>query len=169
MTKEAVYTIRLEDGTYIHENSRCPKCDSKTLERSGEDLHCWSCGTTFYNKPRDGGVFMKHAELMKRHKFYEDNKQAILADVGSIGRAATAKKWNISPGSFYQVLERWKTEELKDKTRHTGTGLEATTVVIILPPFPPFSNEWDPKVQERWLDIYEVLAIRLPKGEKEKR
>lgn len=33
----------------IDENSRCPKCGTKTLERDGTDLHCWACGHIIYH------------------------------------------------------------------------------------------------------------------------
>lgn len=162
MTKELL-TVELDNGTYINENSRCPKCNGNTLERSGEDLHCWSCGSTFYSKPHDKvsatrgrKTRMTREEILGRHKFYEDNKQAILSDVSAIGVAATYKKWNIPPGSFYQLLRRWK-----DETAGRARG-QRTVVAIILPPLPPFSNDWDPKVQEKWFDIYEELASKLP-------
>jgi ribosomal protein S27E len=162
MAKKEMFIIRLEDGTYLHPDCKCPKCKNKTLEKDSNDIHCWSCGTNFINKPLKEGSFMKHAELMKRHEFYESNKQAILSDVESIGRAATCKKWNISNGTLSQLLSRWEYKGREVKGRDTLGTRTIITTGIVLPSLPAFSNSWDPKIQERWLDIYEKLASRIP-------
>lgn len=108
----------------LSEKSKCPKCDTRTLETDPEgDIHCWACGTTF---PRKGKSTMNHADrLLARHQFYEKNKAAILSDIQSIGAKATAKKWNVNGASLYHVLQRWDREE-KEKTSAQTSDLPAT-------------------------------------------
>jgi hypothetical protein len=95
-------------------NSVCSKCGAKnTLEVDPEgDLHCFACGETEMKTK-------KVDYLVERHKFYEDNKAAILADVKAIGEKATAKKWKVNGASLYHVLKRWEREahETKDTTQ----------------------------------------------------
>ena len=40
----------------LSEQDRCPKCETKTLERDGTDLHCWGCGHTVYYAFGGGSV-----------------------------------------------------------------------------------------------------------------
>ena len=119
----------------IPPNSVCSKCGAtNTLEWDEfDDLHCWACGTDQKDKNAVaiGRGRMKHQQIMERHKFYEDNKQAILSDVQSMGRTATCKKWGILAGSLSQLLRRWGwkegdaiTEEVAVKTDE-GTNIKA--------------------------------------------
>lgn len=51
--------------TELTEKSRCPKCGTRTLERDGTDLHCWTCGhIIYYVYPET----MPMAELVKDAK-----------------------------------------------------------------------------------------------------
>lgn len=59
--------------------------------------------------------------LLERHRFYENNKAAILADVQSIGAKATAKKWKINDASLYHVLKRWEREAKKAEPKSKVT------------------------------------------------
>jgi len=50
--------------------------------------------------------------IRERHAYYEEHKDEIIADLLSIGRVATKKKWNIPTGSSMVGLEkRWLTAE----------------------------------------------------------
>ena len=112
--------------------------------------------------------------IKKRHKYYEDNKEAIIADLLSLGRAATQKKWGIPVGGTLPSLEkRWLTEEQKAAIPsgtpgpRPGNLTEAPHPSTIstpsngrLPPFPQFSPTWDPSVQLQWLEVYSELAKR---------
>ena len=107
-------------GLTIKDN--CPKCGTKTLELDNEgDIHCWACGTTFQKDESNN-----HDKLFKRHQFYENNKTAILGDVQSIGKSATAKKWGLNIASLYHVLKRWE-REAKEKEMKTSepTNIQA--------------------------------------------
>jgi hypothetical protein len=99
---------------------------------------------------------MNHRQIMERHKFYEDNKQAILADVQSIGRTATCRKWNIPSGSLSILLRRWQ-EESRGKPPPPPPPPPGHNSDIILPELPAFSNDWTPEVQLKWLEVYDKL------------
>jgi hypothetical protein len=115
----------------------CRKCGGRnTLERDKEgDLHCWACGTDQEGKNPDGAKgaekltpgqtkeHMNHQQIMERHKFYEDNKQSILADVQSIGRPATCRKWSIPSGSLSLLLDRWKTKSKSPEYKRHRQGI----------------------------------------------
>lgn len=102
----------------LSEKDKCPKCGTRTLERDSEgDIHCWGCGKTF---PKESN--MTHDDrLVARHRFYEQNKAAILADVQSIGASATAKKWKVNAVSLYHVLKRWEREAKQAEQRPRET------------------------------------------------
>jgi len=117
---------------------------------------------------------MKRQQLRKRHKYYEDNKRAIIADLLSTGKAATREKWNIPKGTLGKLLSRWLTKEQKaaipisepeapaatPESPHPSTS--STPSNGRLPPFPPFSDAWEPEVQLEWLEIYGRLAEKQP-------
>jgi len=48
-----------------------------------------------------------HSQLMERHRFYEEHKEEILADLQKLGRPATLKKWNVPGGTMVGLLIRW--------------------------------------------------------------
>lgn len=111
-----------------------------------------------------------HHQIQGKHKYYEANKAAIMADLLSIGKAATRKKWNIPKGSLGKLTERWLTEERKlkipvnlatspgtsEETPHPSTN--STPSNGRLPQFPKFSDTWEPEVQLTWLEVYRELA-----------
>ena len=55
----------------------------------------------------------RNTQIQERHRYYEDNKEAIIADLLSIGRPATRKKWNIAQSTLCSLEERWLTKEQK--------------------------------------------------------
>jgi hypothetical protein len=120
------------------------------------------------HKPRRKTMHHKHHQIQERHRYYEANKEAIIADLLSLGRAATKKKWGIPPGGTITSLEeRWLTEEQRSTIPSNPRGRPkqqphhstiATPSNGRLPPFPPFSDNWQPEVQLEWIAVYEKLA-----------
>jgi len=108
--------------------------------------------------------------IRERHKYYEKNKEAIIADLLTLGRAPTQKKWGIPPGGTITSLEeRWLTEEQRSTLPSNPRGrpkqqphpsTNSTPSNGRLPPFPQFSDTWDPSVQLQWLEVYSELAKR---------
>jgi len=105
---------------------------------------------------------------MEKHSFYEQQKEQILADLRSIGRPATRKKWSIPSGTMSQLEGRWiSPQETLEITRRSdaqkGPPTRKNTVVTTptnnhLPSFPEFSNEWEKSVQIKWFEVYEQLT-----------
>lgn len=114
----------------------------------------------------------KHHQIQERHRYYEANKEAIIADLLTKGRTATRNKWNIASSSLHSLMTRWLTDEQKLKIPITSptssptpgeTPHPSTTSTPSngrLPPFPPFSDTWQPEVQLQWLEVYSELAKR---------
>ena len=103
------------------------------------------------------------SSIKERHKYYEANKEAIIADLLSQGRAAVHKKWNITGSTLHSLERRWLTEEQKKaipstprETPHPSTSSAPSN--SRLPPFPQFSDKWQPEVQLQWLEVYGELA-----------
>jgi len=106
--------------------------------------------------------------IRQRHKYYEQNKEAIIADLLTLGRAATQNKWAIPRGGTIASLEkRWLTEEHRSTIPSNPPGrpkqqphpsTNSTTSNGRLPPLPQFSDNWDPSVQLQWLEVYSELA-----------
>jgi len=116
---------------------------------------------------------MRHktlSNIQERHKYYEDNKEAIIADLLSLGRAATRKKWNIPSSTMVYLEKRWLTKEQRatilgdnpgrpKQQHHPSTSLTPSNGR--LPPFPPFSDTWQPEVQLQWLEVYEHIVTMV--------
>jgi len=111
---------------------------------------------------------------MKR--YYEDNKEAILHDLETLGVKAMQERWKISHatwrcksnGRVTGMAVRWGIVSPDDiPTRRKGVRRESspeTPPVTInasdrsLPAFPEFDKSWPEIVQIRWLDTYRELA-----------
>ena len=106
--------------------------------------------------------------IKKRHKYYEENKEAIIADLLTTGRPATRKKWNIAQSTLCSLEKRWLTKEQKAAIPTDGQPTQGATPTPTnttpsngrLPPFPQFSNTWEPSVQLEWLEVYRELATK---------
>jgi len=99
---------------------------------------------------------------MEKHRYYEEHKEEILADLRSMGRPATLKKWNIPNGTMSQLEKRWLpplerhdltlrsyTERSRAKRKNGGNSL---------PSFPEFSDDWPKSVQIKWIEVYQQLS-----------
>jgi len=110
--------------------------------------------------------------IKERHRYYEEHKDEIIADLKTIGRTPTRKKWNIpAGGAIVSLLKRWLTQEERDAIslikskrgpKQKGNipprqGTLAPSANGDHPKFPEFSNEWVPAVQLKWFDLYEKL------------
>jgi hypothetical protein len=170
--------------SYGGENNlpRCTKCHLRTLERHGDDAHCTECGSDFpgafsdydgkelkltvantkKRKKRDRrGNNYEHLLTVQKHRYIEENKDAIIADLFNIGRIAVRVKWDIGNTSLYAFEKKWLTEGQRDRLTSIGNILRQAprshNGQPILPAFPAFSNQWDPETQLKWLEIYEKL------------
>ena len=102
----------------------------------------------------------------EKHRDYEEHKEEILADLRSIGRPATRKKWKIPCGTMSQLEERWLTPlERHDLTmRSQAERSQARSRAKrknggnSLPSFPEFSNDWPESVQIKWIEVYPQLS-----------
>lgn len=93
-------------------------------------------------------------ERMNRHRYYEQYKEKIIADLCAIGRAATRKKWKIPSGGTLNGLEkRWLSQEQRAVIPTPSTPPNNH----ILPRFPQFSDKWVASVQLKWLEVYDKL------------
>ena len=96
-------------------------------------------------------------------KYYEDNRQAIEADIANLGVDAAMERWQIGENMLYKLRQRWglKINIRKPAASHQpAPGLTAAAPAKPLPglpPFPAFCDTWQPDVQIRWLDAYMVL------------
>jgi len=106
------------------------------------------------------GQNFEHLQPVIKNRYFEKNKDAIIADLLSLGRNAVRIKWNIGKSALRNCEIRWLSKDQRDKI--TKLGVELRTVALgsndnRLPAFPDFSKTWPPEVQLKWLEIYEKL------------
>ena len=112
------------------------------------------------------GNIKEGGELNKkqgRKKFYDENKEAILADLTELGNKATAEKWDMPGSTLVGLKRRWGMPVEKRggrrKTREKPSQDSASQALRDgLPPFPAFSENWAPEVQAKWLEVYPNLS-----------
>jgi hypothetical protein len=86
-------------------------------------------------------------------------KEAIIADLLSLGRMATSKRWGIPKTTLLYLEQRWLTERQRALLAD-GSPPPLPSDLAILTEFPAFSNDWTPEVQLKWLEIYDKLLDR---------
>jgi hypothetical protein len=113
-----------------------------------------------------------NVHIAAKHKYYEDNKQAIVADLLSKGKAYTRGRWKIPKGTIGRLISQWLTEAQRlaipisepeapattPESPHPSTN--STPSNGRLPPFPPFSDKWEPEVQLQWFEVYQTLVTQ---------
>jgi len=90
----------------------------------------------------------------QKHKYFEKNKDAIVADLLSLGRAAVRAKWGIGKSALTDFERKWLSDEQRGQI--TSLGIKSR-INGRLPAFPAFSDSWAPEVQCKWLEIYEKI------------
>jgi hypothetical protein len=118
----------------------------------------------------------KNLPTYKRMQDLDTKKDAIITDLFSVGRLATRSKWNISGAGLLNFEKRWLTNEQRVQLTELGKKLGLQKILTPhhpefakppladsrLPAFPEFSNNWDPAIQLKWLEIYEGLIEIKP-------
>jgi len=98
----------------------------------------------------------------EKHRDYEEHKEEILADLRSMGRPATRKKWKIPCGTMSTLEERWLTplerHDLTLRSQAERRQAERKNGGNSLPSFPEFSNDWPESVQIKWIEVYQQLS-----------
>ena len=147
--------------------SLCGEVRQFPVEKSGQVVVLKKGKQKRYRKK---GRQYQHLPTVKRHRYYESNRDAIVADLLSMGRAATMTKWKIPSSSLCTLENRWVTDEQRDQIdaatlSQPSQPASAATAAKNgrLPVFPEFSGTWEPSVQLKWLEVYEKLAIK-PEG-----
>lgn len=103
--------------------------------------------------------------IKARHNFYEENKDAIVADFLKMGKQPARRKWRIPKGTLPRLIEKWLSPEQVAIMNQVGmpaaeTNMSNNGQLPLLPPFPPFSALFDGPAQLKWLEIYEELLDR---------
>lgn len=94
---------------------------------------------------------------MQKFIWYEDHREQILHDFGTLGNTKTLKRWGISAATFNGLKKRWLGEDYipYDRRGTLPAGLQ-------LPQLPDFSDNWPESTQVKWLEVFEQLC----KGDK---
>ncbi len=100
-----------------------------------------------------------HTNIKARHTFYEENKDAIVADLLKMGKQPARRKWRIPKGTLPRLIEKWLSSEQVAIMNQVGMPTAETNISENgqLPPLPPFSALFDGPAQLKWLEIYEKL------------
>jgi hypothetical protein len=101
------------------------------------------------------------------HKYYEDNKDLIILDYGTLG-LQTAVKWSINKSTLRTLLNRWKVRIIQRKAGATKRSVKQDKPAVLpspaaapvrshLPELPDYNSAWPVELQGKWLQIYEKL------------
>jgi len=63
------------------------------------------------------------------HRYYEENREAIMEDFRVLGPVEMLKKWGIASSTWTYLRRRWSGETL-GRTRRTSTKNDETTPVV---------------------------------------
>lgn len=120
---------------------RCPHCGGTLFIEDGVNK-CLAC-----SREVEGPQAM--------YRYYEYNKEAIMASMEEVGIKKTTVKWKIPPGSIEKLRRRWS----KNGTPEPGQA--------ILPdgsagPYglPPWSDSWPYAVMLQWLEYWFYFKIK---------
>jgi Zn ribbon nucleic-acid-binding protein len=109
----------------------------------------------------------------ERSKYYEDNKEAIIADLLSSGRKATCQKWGITSSSILNLEQKWLTPEQKaavpeksnryrkqstsDRPIFSLISLLDPSMIGLLQKLPKDGVPWGHHGRERWKAAFDAL------------
>ena len=121
------------------------------------------------------GVPPRPRKKKQLRAYFEKHKEAILADYYAMGRLDFFKRWGISAATWAELHREWGVTLKGQGGRRKGTTKrlapekrQALTAPEGLPPFPPFSDSWEPAVQiewlHEWLHTYRELKLAGGKG-----
>lgn len=85
-------------------------------------------------------------------RYYDEHRLEIEQDVAKMGTKGALNKWGIASGTWTGIRRRWESGK-PGETKPKISEIKVKSVPQ-LPPFPPFSNEWNPEVQILWLNMY---------------
>lgn len=90
-------------------------------------------------------------------KYFEDNKESILADYQSMGIKDFLSKWQIASKTWRLLKVKWGVTP-KRQSPSALTPIKKPEDGGI-PPLPPFNNVWSPQVQIEWLRTIKELNL----------
>lgn len=106
-----------------------------------------------------GDLNGRHKEIPRRPKkrglheeYFEQNKEAILADYQSLRITDFLKKWGISSTTWLKLKIKWEATPKIHQDSKARPKQEFT-----LPEFPAFNDKWGDSVQVKWLEVYPEL------------
>jgi len=85
----------------------------------------------------------------QKHAYLVVNRDRILADLKKLDFGATCKKWHLSSSNIYNLRKGWKPQPVE-----LPVPVQEPVANFILPELPAFSNDWDPAVQLKWLEVW---------------
>lgn len=118
--------------------ARCDRCNGNLI-RDGAEIRCLQCGN-------------EYKSLKDKHRFYNDHQQEILKDIRLLGAKKTSQKWQMPSSTLSGLLSKWS-----QGTPFAPTDSPAPHGNDRFPNLPPWSDTWEPEVQTRWLDVYELI------------
>lgn len=109
----------------------------------------------------------KKGRYNKRHplSYWDNKREELMADYRSMSLIKFFEKWHLCSTVWMKVRKNLKIpkkgqrlwfEPQTPKSKDTSTA-------GILPPFPPFNNDWMPTVQEAWFKAYVEMLLRQNK------
>jgi hypothetical protein len=112
-------------------------------------------------------------DVHERSKYYEDNKEAIIADLLTNGRRMTRQKWGITSSSLFNLEKKWLTSEQKaailEKSnryrKHISSDRPIFSLISLIDPsmigllqkLPKCGVPWDKHEREPWKRAFDAL------------
>jgi ribosomal protein S27AE len=135
------------------------------------------------NQPEQQSESKERAKTYKRHrqgvnihersKYYEDNKEAIIADLLSNGRKVTRQKWGITSSSLFNLEKKWLTPEQKaaipeqsnrhrkhassDRPVFSLISILDQSMIGLLQKLPKHGAPWGKRERESWKRAFDAL------------